>query len=42
MATNLMCRIHPVVLFTVVDSYERRPEDAKRVIGTLLGRHGRA
>ncbi|CAN0216201.1 unnamed protein product [Lampetra fluviatilis] len=30
-------RIHPVVLFSVVDSYERRNEDAKRVIGTLLG-----
>jgi len=29
--------IHPVVLFSIVDSYERRNEDAKRVIGTLLG-----
>lgn len=29
--------IHPVALFTIVDSYERRNEDAKRVIGTLLG-----
>merc|ERR1712098_714816 len=28
---------HPVVLFTIIDSYERRNEDAKRVIGTLLG-----
>lgn len=37
MAANLVCRIHPVVLFTIVDSYERRMEDAKRVIGTLLG-----
>ena len=29
--------IHPVVLFTIVDSYERRQENSKRVIGTLLG-----
>lgn len=29
--------VHPVALFTIVDSYERRNEDAKRVIGTLLG-----
>jgi len=29
--------VHPVTLFTAVDSYERRNEDAKRVVGTLLG-----
>lgn len=29
--------IHPVVLFSIVDGYERRSEDAQRVIGTLLG-----
>ena len=29
--------VHPVVLFSVVDGFERRSEDAKRVIGTLLG-----
>ncbi len=29
--------IHPVALFSIVDSYERRPENSKRVIGTLLG-----
>ena len=29
--------IHPVVLVSIVDGYERRSEDAKRVIGTLLG-----
>ena len=28
---------HPVVLFSIVDGFERRSEDAKRVIGTLLG-----
>jgi len=33
--------IHPTVLFTIIDSFERRKEDAKRVIGTLLGNvHG--
>lgn len=37
MATTLFCRVHPVVLFNIVDSYERRNEDAHRVIGTLLG-----
>ncbi|XP_046354142.1 eukaryotic translation initiation factor 3 subunit F-like [Haliotis cracherodii] len=37
MATHLVCRVHPVVLFSIVDSYERRNEDSKRVIGTLLG-----
>ena len=37
MAVNLVARVHPVVLFSIVDSYERRNEDAKRVIGTLLG-----
>ena len=29
--------IHPVALFSIVDSYERRQESDKRVIGTLLG-----
>merc|ERR1719427_1192904 len=29
--------VHPVALFAIVDSYERRNEDAKRVVGTLLG-----
>lgn len=28
---------HPVALFTIVDSHERRKETQKRVIGTLLG-----
>lgn len=34
---NVIVKIHPVALFSIVDSYERRPEEAKRVIGTLLG-----
>jgi len=29
--------IHPTVLFSIVDAFERRPEDARRVVGTLLG-----
>ena len=37
--SSVACRVHPVVLFSVVDSYERRNEDAKRVIGTLLGKY---
>merc|ERR1712154_638484 len=37
MASNQVCKLHPVVLFSIIDSYERRNEDAKRVIGTLLG-----
>jgi len=35
-------RIHPVVLFNIVDIYERRNTDAKRVIGTLLGTHDKS
>ena len=34
--------IHPVALFTIVDSYERRQEPSRRVIGTLLGIKERA
>ncbi|MEE6491587.1 hypothetical protein FKM82_016274, partial [Ascaphus truei] len=30
-------KLHPVVLASIVDSYERRNEGAARVIGTLLG-----
>merc|ERR1719318_141648 len=37
MASHLVCKLHPVVWFSIVDSYERRNEDARRVIGTLLG-----
>ncbi|XP_078394294.1 eukaryotic translation initiation factor 3 subunit F [Cetorhinus maximus] len=32
-----LLRIHPVVLCSIADSSERRNEEAKRVIGTLLG-----
>ncbi|XP_014242831.1 eukaryotic translation initiation factor 3 subunit F [Cimex lectularius] len=37
MALNLIVKVHPVVLFQIVDAYERRNADANRVIGTLLG-----
>lgn len=36
-ALNLTVRVHPMVLFQVVDAYERRNADSQRVIGTLLG-----
>lgn len=39
MALNLVVKVHPVVLFQIVDAYERRNADALRVIGTLLGKH---
>lgn len=37
MALNLTLKVHPVVLFQIVDAFERRNVDAYRVIGTLLG-----
>lgn len=39
MALNLTVKVHPVVLFQIVDAYERRNVDAHRVIGTLMGMH---
>lgn len=36
---NLTVKIHPVVLFQIVDAYERRNADSHRVIGTMLGKH---
>ena len=29
--------VHPVVLLSIIDSFERRNEDAQNVVGTLLG-----
>ncbi|XP_071958505.1 eukaryotic translation initiation factor 3 subunit F-like [Antedon mediterranea] len=37
MASIVECSVHPVVLFTIVDSFERRQDQHARVIGTLLG-----
>ncbi|KAF4520074.1 hypothetical protein B566_EDAN007931, partial [Ephemera danica] len=36
MALNITVKVHPVVLFQIVDSFERRNADSSRVIGTLL------
>jgi translation initiation factor 3 subunit F len=30
-------KIHPTVVFSIIDSYERRNEKMTRVVGTLLG-----
>jgi len=37
MAVNIRVKVHPVVLFQITDSYERRNLDSPRVIGTLVG-----
>ncbi|GKV28327.1 hypothetical protein SLEP1_g37398 [Rubroshorea leprosula] len=36
-STNLSAKVHPLVLFNICDCYVRRPDQAERVIGTLLG-----
>lgn len=36
-ATNLSVKVHPLVIFNICDCYVRRPDQAERVIGTLLG-----
>lgn len=36
-ALNLSVKVHPIVLFQIVDAFERRNADSQRVIGTLLG-----
>ena len=32
--THMACKVHPVVLLSVLDHYLRRHEDQNRVIGT--------
>ncbi|KAK6933042.1 JAB1/MPN/MOV34 metalloenzyme domain [Dillenia turbinata] len=34
---SLTARVHPLVIFNICDCYVRRPDQADRVIGTLLG-----
>ncbi|KAK7276374.1 hypothetical protein RIF29_17513 [Crotalaria pallida] len=34
---SLSGRVHPLVIFNICDCYVRRPDQAERVIGTLLG-----
>ncbi|KAI6684974.1 hypothetical protein NL676_030887 [Syzygium grande] len=36
-STSLSARVHPLVIFNICDCYVRRPDQAVRVIGTLLG-----
>lgn len=35
--SNIDVKVHPVVLFNVIDAFERRPKNTPRVLGTLLG-----
>lgn len=35
--TTVNVKVHPVVLFNIMDAYERRNRDQERIIGTLLG-----
>ncbi|KAL6541595.1 Eukaryotic translation initiation factor 3 subunit F [Orobanche gracilis] len=35
--TSVSARVHPLVVYNICDSYVRRPDQAERVIGTLLG-----
>ncbi|XP_057433052.1 eukaryotic translation initiation factor 3 subunit F [Lotus japonicus] len=34
---SLSARVHPLVIFNICDCFVRRPDQAERVIGTLLG-----
>lgn len=34
---SLSCRVHPLAVLKILDAFVRRPENATRVIGTLLG-----
>ncbi|KAG5081328.1 hypothetical protein AAZX31_02G239200 [Glycine max] len=34
---SLSAKVHPLVVFNICDCYVRRPDQAERVIGTLLG-----
>ncbi|GAU36367.1 hypothetical protein TSUD_212830 [Trifolium subterraneum] len=36
-SNTLSAKIHPLVIFNICDCYVRRPDQAERVIGTLLG-----
>jgi len=40
--TTLSVRVHPVVLFNIIQAFERRNVDQSRVIGTLLGNHDKS
>ncbi|KAH7537526.1 hypothetical protein FEM48_Zijuj03G0102400 [Ziziphus jujuba var. spinosa] len=36
-SASLSAKVHPLVIFNICDCYVRRPDQADRVIGTLLG-----
>lgn len=36
-SSPLTAKVHPLVIFNICDCYVRRPDQAERVIGTLLG-----
>ncbi|KAF4395702.1 hypothetical protein G4B88_013476 [Cannabis sativa] len=36
-SSSLSAKVHPLVIFNISDCYVRRPDQAERVIGTLLG-----
>ncbi|KAL5568518.1 hypothetical protein UlMin_025093 [Ulmus minor] len=36
-SSGLSAKVHPLVIFNICDCYVRRPDQAERVIGTLLG-----
>lgn len=36
-STSLTAKVHPLVMFNICDCFVRRPDQAERVIGTLLG-----
>ncbi|CAK9135733.1 unnamed protein product [Ilex paraguariensis] len=36
-STSFSAKVHPLVIFNICDCYVRRPDQAERVIGTLLG-----
>jgi translation initiation factor 3 subunit F len=36
-SVSLTAKVHPLVIFNICDCYVRRPDQAERVIGTLLG-----
>lgn len=40
--SNIDVKVHPVVLFSIIDSYERRSKTMPRVFGTLLGMHDKS
>jgi translation initiation factor 3 subunit F len=37
-AKTTRCKVHPVVLFSILDHFVRRKEGQQRVVGTLLGK----